>query len=162
MKETIKIDIPFGKKATIKNGQVIIEDVLLPTTWKEYVENYPNMVREPYCAYYINPLTANATIYRNISEKHLKTDCNTEDIAKGIIALQQLLQLRDVYRQGWKPNWENIYEPKFSIVIRGDELDVVEDYVHRSILCFPTLDIARTFEDNFSKMIATAIGNLCE
>ena len=162
MKETIKIDIPFGKKATIKNGQVIIEDVLLPTTWEEYVENYPNVITEKHCAYYIHPLAPNDGIDRNISTKHRKTDCNTEDIAKGILALQQLLQLRDIYRQGWKPNWENIHEPKFSIVIIGDELDVVEDYVHRSILCFPTLEIARTFEDNFSKMIATALGNLCE
>lgn len=159
MKETIKIEIPYGKKAIIKDGQIIIEDVLLPTTWEEYVENYPNVARE---AYYIEPLNANAKIYRNISEKHFKTECNTEDIAKGIIALQQLLQLRDVYRQGWKPNWYDIHQPKFGIVVLGDELDVVEDYVHRSPLCFQTLEIARTFEGHFGKLIATALGNLSE
>ena len=156
-KKTLKIEIPYGKKAVIKDRTIIIEDIPLPKTWEEYVENYPNIQTEKDCAYCIRFDIIN----RNRSPKRCKTDCNTLGIAEGIIALQQLLQLRDVYRQGWRPDWEDINEPKFSIVIKGDDLDIDEDYIHQSILCFPTLDIARDFMYNFERLIGMA-HNLCQ
>ena len=156
-KKTVKIEIPFGKKAVIKDRTILIEDVPLPTTWEEYVENYPNIRTEKDCAYCVEF----DKVYRNKCPKHRKTDCTTQGIAEGIIALQQLLQLRDIYRQGWQPNWEDIHEPKFSIVIKGDDFDIDEDYIHQSMLCFPTLDIARAFMYNFERLIGTA-HNLCQ
>ncbi len=42
---------------------------------------------------------------------------STEELAEASIALAQLSQLRDVYRDGWKPDWKNVNIDKYTITL---------------------------------------------
>lgn len=118
-KRNIQIDLITAKEWYNKGGelreialQVFTEKELieLPKTWEEYCKNYPRKLRE----YYINPnsiINESAQIdYRAInSDKNLLP---SKEAAEAHLALMQLHQLRDCYRQGWVPDWNNGREIK--------------------------------------------------
>jgi len=52
----------------------------------------------------------------------------TEEPAKAAIALAQLSQLRDIYRDLWVPNWEDLHERKHCIYFFRQELHL-EDFL---------------------------------
>ena len=113
MKETIKIEVPDGKKAIWKDNQVIFEDIepQLPKTWEEFCEI--SNISEKECL---------ISDYYGVSKVHHirsfpvprdpKRDGNILPYKKDAeqhLALMKLHQLRDYYRRGWKPN---LCEPK--------------------------------------------------
>lgn len=102
----IKIQVPSGMEIDPTNTDVSIikfrviepKKVELPKSWKEI---------EIQKGWYIDNLS-------NIKKKKGelvgwggKNIVPTQENAESILALCQLLQLRDIYRQGWKPDWTN-------------------------------------------------------
>ena len=77
MKQTIEIEVPDGKQAIWKDNKVVFKDIKpkLPKTWEEFCKTYKST--------YVLP---------------------SKYAAKQHLALMQLHQLRDCYRQGWTPN----------------------------------------------------------
>ena len=76
--------------------------------------------------------------------------------------LDKLLILRDVYRQGWKPDWEDNDVIKYCIVSTNGGLEILingikelyssEDIGYRYYSClfsFPTEELAEQFLENF-------------
>lgn len=69
----------------------------------------------------------------------------------------QLHQLRNCYRQGWVPDWNNVDENKYSII--SDEVKV---YIIQSMLLSPCFlvfqskEIAEEFLNNFKDLIEQA------
>lgn len=106
----------------------------LPKTWKEYLENY---VSEPtyYCTSTINDIP--------------------NDIVLQHVALIKLHQLRDCYRQGWKPDWSND-DYKWEISIFGDKIGVRSSLYIVSFLSFQTKELAEEFLNNFRDLIEQA------
>ena len=82
------------------------------------------------------------------------------DIPKGLgkpmLALCQLLVCREVYRQGWKPNWKDDNEIKYCIE-RIENCITRETYrLIATVLSFQSAEIRDMFLENFKDLIEEA------
>lgn len=80
----------------------------------------------------------------------------TKEQAEASIALAQLSQLREVYRQGWGPDYTNISQNKWTISCNSGWLMVEKFLILGHFLSFPTREIAQEFLDNFRDLIIQA------
>ena len=98
------------------------------------------------------------TIRDNINPTTDKDILSSEHAAKQHSALMQLHQLRDCYRQGWFPDYEN-NEYKYKIVC-DEKLGLITIKDKSSwtspFLVFQSEEIAEKFLNNFRELIRTA------
>ncbi|MGM9739212.1 MAG: hypothetical protein ACI3ZP_01285 [Candidatus Cryptobacteroides sp.] len=156
MKQTIEIEVPEGMKAIWKDGKVVFEDIMpeLPKTWEEFCKKHLEVTKE----YYIE---SNSIIkFAHAPKRYALEDRNllpTQEAAEAHLALMQLHQLRDCYRQGWVPDWEDNNQDKYYIA-NSQNLSFgiyrSNDYVH--FLSFPMKEIAENFLCNFENLIRKA------
>ena len=156
MKQTIEIeiDVPDGKKAVWKDGKVVFEDAerQLPKTWEEFCEQ--NRIKEGEsfindCCYIreANPYKRHDSYDRNVLP--------SKKAAEQHLALMQLHQLRDCYRQGWNPNYTD-GSPKACIEKCDNTPMIVNSIQSSSFLSFPTRELAVKFLNNFEDLIKQA------
>lgn len=159
MKQTIEIEVPDGKKAIWKDNKIIFEDIKpqLPKTWEEFCKNYPCKEDECYITTDCELYSIKEGIERNIScDRNLLP---SKQAVKQHLALMQLHQLRDCYRQGWIPDWE---EDSFKYTIIQDIFNKNEKYSIKYycyttyFLSFPTYELAKEFLTNFHELIEQA------
>lgn len=161
MKQTIEIEVPDGKNAVWKDGRVIFEDIKpqLPKTWKEFCENHDTKKGEHYIDDSCN-LVAAMGGYKRDAQKD-RNLLPSKQAAEAHLALMQLHQLRDCYRDGWQPNLkddsgkygiERLYNP----VLRNIELRVAWHNDVSIFLSFPTCELANEFLTNFRELIEQA------
>ena len=154
MKQTIEIEVPDGKKAVWKEGKVVFEDLKpnLPKTWEEFCEQ--NEVKDG--EYYIGRLS---DLVEVMAENHRRKNCDrnilpNKQAAEQHLALMQLHQLRDCYRQGWIPT---VDEVSFVIIKRVRGYLEVNSFTYSSkFLSFQSEEIAQEFLDNFRDLIEQA------
>lgn len=163
-KRNIKIDLITAKNWYNKGGelkeislQAFTEDELtrveLPKTWKEYCENYPRKIGECYTNSGSNILTTTQVRYRDAdTDKNLLP---SEEAAEAHLALIQLHQLRDCYRQGWVPKYNN-YSEIWIIAYSYDTYLVYKTCCNREFLSFQSKEIAEEFFNNFKDLIIKA------
>ena len=151
MKQIIEIEVPDGKKAVLKDGKVTFEDVTsgLPTTWREFCNKFPVSNME-YC------IKINSHIIKLVSsERDEREDRNilpNEKAAEQHLALMQLHQLRDCYRQGWKPDCSD--DSKKWCILKYDNKPSIDFYYSRiEFLSFQTKELAEQFLKNFKELI---------
>lgn len=130
-----------------------LKDSGLPNTWNEFCLETPIKQFE----YYIS---ADSGISQRADGVIRRIECDKNVLpnkksAENILALCQLTQLRDRYRQGWVPNLKN-NENKYII-------DYVEDNLYLSIykynntfLSFQSKEIRDLFVKNFKDLIELA------
>ena len=139
MKEERNITLTLDKaKEWYKKGGELKEIALqafterelnpLPRSWEEYNRRYVS------CCF--------STRYTNIP---LKYD-----------ALLKLEQLRDCWRQGWKPDWLNGAETKYVVKGWGDKNLIETAFVAHAFLSFPTYELAVAFRECFKDLIEKA------
>ena len=152
MKQTIEIEVPDGKKAVWKDGKVVFEDVTpqLPKTWKEFCDKHINN------EYYISDCSAIERlplghIYKKDGDKNLLPSI---EAAKAHLALMQLHQLRDCYRQGWKPDWNESNTVKHYIGHdNAESYCVYISFITPTFLSFQSKELAEKFLNNFHDLI---------
>ena len=66
--------------------------------------------------------------------------------------LSKLLYLRDIYRQGWKPDWTN-NDVKYVIVNQDDELFKAGNTASNRIFAFQSSEVRDKFGINFKEML---------
>ena len=155
MKQTIEIEVPDGKTAVWKDGRVIFEDIKsqLPKTWKEFCEQ--NKVREG--EWYFDECGDLVDVEKSYirDENNDRNMLPSKQAAEAHLALMQLHQLRDCYRQGWIPT-----EDKASFGITKRIIDnclSIDKFMYYSMfLSFPTRAIAEEFLINFRELIEQA------
>lgn len=155
MKQTIEIEVPEGKKAVWKNGYIVFEDTELPKTWEEFCKgHFVELDKE----FYINDESSvknNKDGYYNRNKNYDRNLLPTEEAAEAHLALMQLHQLRDCYRQGWVPDWTNEEDDKWCIINQSGL--IVCNFTSVSFfLAFPTKKIADEFLHNFEDLIKKA------
>ena len=158
MKQTIEIEIevPDGKKAVWKDGKVVFEDAerQLPKTWEEFCEQ--NRIKEGESFIDVHSNIVGVNSYK----RHDSYDRNilpSKQAAEQHLALMQLHQLRDCYRQGWKPNYSEQSEDGIWYISKfSDEFGVKFTYCLVSFLAFPTRELAVKFLTNFEDLIKQA------
>ena len=125
----------------------------LPKTWEEFCENYP--LKNGY-------FTLDGCVIKYFANNG--RDINTlssYEAAKAHLALIQLHQLRDCYRQGWKPNLKdnaNKYgiQLAYNSISSSIELRVLWYQQVSTFLSFPTRELAEEFLTNFRELIEQA------
>lgn len=165
MKQTIEIEVPEGKKAVWKNNTIVFEGINqeLPKTWTEFCKKYP--IKKEECVISLGSRivsyftasqyeTASAVIKRRINDSDANLLPNKE-AAKAHLALIKLHQLRDCYRQGWKPDWKSTKTDKYCI-INCECLYITSYTTYVRFLSFQSIEIARQFLDNFRDLIEEA------
>ena len=154
MKQTIEIEVPEGKKAIWKDDKIIFEDIApkLPETWEEFCELYPIKEEE----YYLN------IIGKPVGISKYKRDINDDknmlpsiEAAQAHLALMQLHQLRDCYRQGWIPDWK-INSDKYCIQCINNKYSIFNYANYRCFLSFQSQELAKKFLNNFIVLIKQA------
>ena len=160
MKQTIEIEVPDGKKAVWKDNKIVFEDIKppLPKTWEEFCEQ--NKINEG--EYYLD-ISSNA-MKSLPGERYKYADRNilpNKQAAEQHLALMQLHQLRDCYRQGWIPDWKN-YTTKYVIKncyytgTKCVEPKIIDAIYRHNFLAFPTFKLAEKFLNNFKDLIEQA------
>ena len=153
MKQTIEIEVPDSKKAVWKDNKIVFEDIKpqLPKTWVEFCEQNPIKNGE----YFIDTFghftkgECNRIRFTDVDRNTLPS----RQAAEQHLALMQLHQLRDCYRQGWTPNWSNNLENKHCIVYINNMLRVCVYGTTQRFLSFQSYKIAKEFLNNFRDLI---------
>lgn len=153
MKQTIEIEVPDGYKAVYNEDtqRVEIVKVGLPKTWEEFCGDNPIKKNEYFIDEY-GEITYAAEKHR---ATNLKNILPNKETAEAFLALMQLVQLRDCYRQGWKPNWKG-KAVKQNIIcfegVLGTDWSINVQYV----LSFQSKEIRNEFLENFKDLIEQA------
>ena len=162
MKQTIEIEVPDGKKAVWKDGKVVFENIKpqLPKTWEEFCD----MKKPDKSEAFINDCSRCIKLEESVEIREYQEDKNllpSQKAAEQHLALMQLHQLRDCYREGWQPNLKDsadMYSIQlaYNTILRNIELRVF-CYPHVSaFLSFPTRELAEEFLSNFRGLIEQA------
>ena len=152
MKQTIEIEVPDGKKAVWKDNKVVFEDIKLPKTWEEFCEQ--NRVKKSECylrSSFTVMIETGGWKRDSYSDKNILPN---KQAAESHLALMQLHQLRDCYRQGWVPIVDKV---SFGIIRRiGGYLEIDRFMYSSKFLSFQSREIAEEFLNNFKDLIEQA------
>ena len=125
----------------------------LPKTWVDFCKNYkvkPGESRVEEAGIYT--YTTEHPRYQSV-EKHLLP---SEELAKAMIALCQLIQLRDCYNAGWQPDWDNSGELKYCIEPNRYTVVTRIHYIMSKVLNFKSKELRDKFLENFRHLIEVA------
>ncbi len=119
----------------------------LPKSWEELKE-----VK----GFYVTSHSKIAECYNghkayNINENIFKT----KEQAEASIAMAQLSQLRELYRDGWQPDWTD-YKDKWCIILDKDKMRVFPFWYSSAFLSFQDKETAELFLNNFKDLILKA------
>ena len=154
MKQTVEIEVPDGKKAIWKDNKIIFEDIKpkLPKTWEEFCKQNNINKEEAYIS-----LSSTIETMDKDNPRIINNDKNVLPSKQAVeqhLALMQLHQLRDCYRQGWKPDW-NGYS-KYVIVKNRGKYNVFTNNWASRFLTFQDMETAKEFLTNFLDLIKEA------
>ena len=160
MKQTIEIEVPEGKQAIWKDGKIVFEDTKpkIPKTWEEFCK-IKNLIESET---YINANSKCVTIEGCFKiERNYYNDRNilpSKKAAEQHLALMQLHQLRDYYRQGWLPDTSKKYTigRHYYSNTKHIELGIIIYHNTFKFLSFQTEEIAKEFLTNFRDLIEQA------
>ena len=121
----------------------------LPKTWQEFCENYK--VRKNEC--YIEADSTIKEVGENgITDRNRKMDCNllpSKQAGEAHLALMQLHQLRDAWREGWLPDWKDLNSMKYCIERNRDEYKIEIHRTSQRFLAFKGYEQAKEFINCF-------------
>ena len=124
----------------------------LPNTWEEFCNMYPVKDDEWY-------ISASSNIIRmSQGKRYTFYNCNilpSLQSAKAHLALMQLHQLRDCYRQSWVPDWKDDII-KYCIVLESNRCVIYKNITTCNFLSFQSMELAEKFLNNFKDLIETA------
>lgn len=145
------INIPEGfelKKVSETEYKIVSKERRLPKTWEEFCK-INNRIHNN--EYFIN--TVSSIVKSSVGDRCADLDknlCPSKEIAEGILALIQLIQLRDYYNNGWKPTG---YCSAIYITNNSDPWIGVITVDSKSPLAFKSADLAKEFANNFKDLI---------
>jgi len=151
--KTLKINVPEGyeidkEQSTFEN--IVFKEIEkgLPKTWEE-IENLQGF----FVDYGSDIRVTDVDVIKSEVNRNIFA---TKEQAEASIALAQLSQLREVYRQGWKPDYKDNYAVKYGIHFTNQGLKIGAFYETNVFLLFQSEEIASQFLDNFRDLIEQA------
>lgn len=152
MKEQ-KITIPEGfklEKVSETEYKVVPTEKKLPKTWEEFCEMNPLREGE----YWVDNFAKIAFIDVAAGSERTEEWYNllpSKEKAEAILALCQLIQLRDCYNDGWKPEFKT--HPKDCVFLgRNDNWDTGK-VGSPELFAFKTEFLAKSFLKNFKDLL---------
>jgi len=127
----------------------------LPKTWEEFCETHPVKPGECYLGsgVYSNITKIN---YKNVRRALPMTMLPSLEYAKAMLALCQLIQLRECYNDGWKPDWTDANSYKFCLRCSNNRVVKETLFVEQRVMAFKTINLRDKFLENFRELIETA------
>lgn len=156
----LKINIPEGYEIDKENSTfecIKFKPIkkALPKTWEVFCEIYPRRRGESW----IDDISQIQNIYTNeCSNRRCIEDKNllpNEKYAEAILALCQLIQLRDCYNDGWRPDFNDI-SSKYHICVYKNEVNTGDTFGLNRILIFKSAKLRDQFLENFKDLIEIA------
>ncbi len=150
--KTFKIEVPNGYE--IDKVKSTFENIVFKEVKKKLPENFD--ILDTVSGWYADDQSdlihiKNIGTYWDKSGKVFAT----KEQAEASLALAQLSQLRDVYRNGWKPDWTN-YDSKYCIDFKDNKIKK-EIYYNTSVfLSFQDEETQDLFLENFRDLIEQA------
>ena len=141
----------FYNGEDLKNGFV----KNFPKDWEDFCTNYKNKHNEGECYISTGSEIRESTAEDKVNPKSDKNLVPNKQCAEAVLALTQLLQLREFYRQGWKPNL-TASTGIFAIFYMKNKYTVEEFIYSSEFLTFQTREIANEFLFNFRDLIEKA------
>lgn len=155
-KEDLKKLVNKYPEMKLKDIQELLQESekSLPKTWKEAYTKYLCNTT----IYYIdtnseiqqhtNPIPANAIFNKNA--------LLSSERAEEVLAFMQLITLRDIYNNGWEPDWSNYDETKYCIYGWSNIITIDTFTSDHAILAFKTEELRDEFIKNFEELIVKA------
>lgn len=150
MKQTIEIPEGFELKKVSDTEYKIVKKENPPKTWEEFCEAYSIKNEEYFIGNRSEMFRANSKSRSSNSDKNILP---SKEKAEAILALCQLIQLRDCYNDGWKPNWKDASKDKYTIYYNTNYVDKGTNAVSARVLAFKTRELRDEFFDNFKDLI---------
>lgn len=126
----------------------------LPKTWKEFCETHPVQKGECFIGTFSNIIEAGrARTGREDSDKLMLPNKET---AEAILALMQLIQLRNCYNGDWVPDWNDESGLKSVIVNNGGKFLRTHSITTNYVLAFKSEELRDQFLENFKDLIEIA------
>jgi len=151
--KTLKINVPDGyeidkEQSTFEN--IVFKEIKkgLPKSWEEIEKLQGFFVSS---GSRVRMTSDNAQII-----EHNRNIFATKEQAEASIALAQLSQLREVYRQGWKPDYESDAQEKWCVRFYANDEQVEFCSIANYFLSFQSKKIAEQFLENFRDLIKKA------
>lgn len=149
--KTVKIEIPVGFEIDHKNStfqQIVFKKIekKLPKSWDELGEIK---------GYYVSSLS---DIQEGIADMKCcdKNYFPSKAEAEAMLAMAQLCQLRDVWNNGWKPDWKNENLRKYVIVQKSGILYESARFCENNPMAFKTEELRYEFFDTFKDLLEIA------
>lgn len=159
-KKEIKIKVPDGYKIDKENSTfecIKFKPIKkeLPKTWEEYCKNHPRKEGEAWIGefsqiYKITTVTDTSRNYE--ADKVLLPNI---EYAKAMLALCQLIQLRDCYNDGWVPDWNEV-SCKYNIIFEHNRVRTSCSICLQRVLTFKSSTLCDEFFKNFRDLIEIA------
>lgn len=159
MEKERKITAPEGceiEKVKLVDGVAVVtfreKKRKLPKTWEEFCEMYSVTKKE----YYIDDFSRvlKRTEVRDCrdseEDKNMLPDRAT---AEAVLALCQLIQLRNAYNGDWVPDWTDERKEKYTIEFYKDEIFSGKVSSTPNILTFKSRELRDQFLENFGDLI---------
>lgn len=150
--ETKEIIIPQGWEIDkVEDNKIILKESKkeLPKTWEECCE----LLGE---GEYINNESIICNYTPHCGASKANENILPTDLGKPMLALMQLLVCREVYRQGWKPNWFDSKTKKWVIEDINDNITSMAYMQTSKVLSFQSEEIRDEFLENFRDLIEEA------
>lgn len=148
--KSVKIEVPQGyeidkEKSTFEN--IVFKEVKneLPKSWEKL-----KVIKGYYVTSFSNICDVDST-----TEVSMKSTFAKKEQAEASLALAQLSQLREVYRNGWKPDWKD-GDYKYCIYFGNDLLTKCSNYETSMFLSFQDEETRDLFLENFRDLIEQA------
>lgn len=154
-----KVEVPDGYEIDKENSTfecIKFKHIAdkLPKTWEEYCIMHDTQIRESWITEFSNTIELNRIRPRNyIFDRNLLPNIL---YSKAMLALCQLIQLRDCYNDGWIPNWIEDNTLKYCIEVVKNEISTYAYYTTSKILTFKTRELCTKFLNNFRDLIEIA------
>ena len=146
-----EIIIPQGWEIDeVRGNKIIIMESKkeLPKTWEECIAKIKDLEYiDRNCIY-------KATFSAETASNHINNI--PIGLGKPMLALCKLLVCREVYRQGWKPNWTNENENKYCIINDSNKIETSINASIGRVLSFQSAEIRDQFLENFKDLIEEA------
>lgn len=161
MEKEIKINCPEGY--TIDKENSTFECIKfkpiekeLPKTWEGFCKTHPRKVGEGYIKGNSTCCVINTTVGCTRSTVEDRNILPSKELAEAMLALCQLIQLRDCYNDGWVPDWTDELTAKYCISIQSGEPKLNMNFTYQKILAFKTKELHDQFLENFRDLIEIA------
>lgn len=159
MEKERKITAPEGceiEKVEIVDGVAVVtfreKELEIPETWEEFCEMYP--IKDGEC--FIGVSSNIVEVYKSKGDRCPKEDGKVLpdcDTAEAVLALCQLIQLRNCYNGDWMADWTNNHQTKHVIYFEREDVIKGEWTISSEILYFKTAELRDQFLHNFRPLI---------